>query len=98
MDAILTKPEPIWWEIVDEHGKKSRVRKLKVSLLVDLVDFSDALSYDGATMKLFRPDEYAEAIGQGNRVIPHKIIEGMKTIIFAWQDLLAEAEKTKEIS
>ncbi len=61
MNATLIKTEPIWYEVVTPDGKKTRIRKLKHSLITDIADFPDALSYDGASMKLFKPEQYAES-------------------------------------
>lgn len=90
MKGILVKPEPIWYETVTDDGKKLKVRKLKLSILVDIVDFADALSYDGATMDVFRPDEMATP---ENGKLNKRILEFVKTLNTVTSDLIRENEE-----
>ena len=57
MNVELLKYEPVWKEEINDAGDKAKVRKLKLSIYVDPAEFPDVTAYDGATMKLFRPEE-----------------------------------------
>lgn len=95
MKSVLKKYESVNMdEFIVEDGKeiKKSMPYLKLSMYVKPEDFPDVTSHVGATMDVYRPEEYAEAL-KGNIVIPQRIKEGMKTILIAWQDLLEEAEK-----
>lgn len=94
MKAVLGKYEPVFKEeTMLENGKeiKTKIRKIKLSMYVDPVDFPDVTSYDGAEMDIFRPDEYA-ASQAGNFVIPERMKQAFKMAITVLQDLMDEAE------
>ena len=57
MKGELGKYEPVFKEETDESGVKTKVRKLKLSIYVDTVDFPDVTAYDGAMLTILRPEE-----------------------------------------
>jgi len=89
MKAVMEKPEPVWRDFITDEGDRIKVRKLKVTYLFDMADFQDALSFDGATFDIFRPNEYAVQTGNSNRYsMPEESRQAMKRALVAMQDLL----------
>lgn len=61
MKAEIKQIKTVNVEVIMENGKKEKVRKLEVKLLLDREDFMDAIAYDTCdTMELLRPDEWAK--------------------------------------
>lgn len=81
MKAELGKFEPIFREEIDPEGNKAKVRKLKLSLYVDVLDFPDVTAYDGAELDVFRPDEYKEIPSNNVSEVKKQVMNALDEIL-----------------
>lgn len=85
MEVEIGKIETITRDVKDEQGDKASIRFVKLSVYVMADAFPDVISYDGATMHLYR--NQAEA-NEGEVVIAADLKEQLKTLFKSGYDVL----------
>lgn len=60
MECELGKYEGVTREMVDKDGNKAKIRQLKLSLYLDVHEFPDVTSYDGAKLYLYKEQPTGE--------------------------------------
>lgn len=85
MKVSLKKVETVVQEVMDDEGNKVKMPFVKMSIYCDFSEFSDALSYTGADMFLYR--NQAEA-NEGEVIISADLKEQLKGIFRSGYEVL----------